>query len=108
MEGIEEKIKKTELTLEDVETAIAILKIFLQRMAEAESLLMRLARYRTQTSSVMKTSYGMEDIIQMALEMERRKKGEEKEETKPEELSEEDIAKYKEVLRRVRGDNNIK
>jgi hypothetical protein len=108
MERIEEKVKKTELTLEDVETAIAILRIFLNRMADAETLLMKLARYRSTSPTTAKTSYGMEDIIQMALEMERRKKGEKEEETKTEQVSDEDIEKYKEVLRRARGDNNIK
>jgi NACalpha-BTF3-like transcription factor len=108
MERIDEKVKKTELTLEDVETAIAVLRVFLNRMAEAESLLMKLAQYRRTYPTSMRTSYGMEDIIQMALEMEKRKEAEKKEETKPEQVSDEDIAKYKEVLRRVRGDNNIK
>ncbi|MBS7612470.1 hypothetical protein KEJ27_09800 [Candidatus Bathyarchaeota archaeon] len=88
------------LTLEDVETAIHILEVFLNRMRKAEIMLRRVAMYSRRSFGVYNqrtispSNMSFEDFVNLALEMEKRKKGV-VEETEPEPLTEEELNKMR-------------
>jgi hypothetical protein len=95
--------EKVDITLEDVETAIAVIETFLARMRKAESLLRKLTYYqhRIGVTGVNMYKMDMETLLGLAMEMERRKKsGTIPEEPTPE-LSQEELEKIRKIAKRL-------
>lgn len=85
------------ITLEDVEVAIKILQIFLKKQREAETVLRRFQQYERRAIS---RGFSMEDFMSMALETVKSKK-QIPEIMEPEEISEEDIKRIREIAKNL-------
>jgi hypothetical protein len=89
------------ITLEDVETAIKVLTLFLKKQREAEMVLRRFQAYERRAIS---RGFSMEDMFNMAFETIKTRRAKEQEEIEPEkevELTDEDIAKMKEIAKKL-------
>jgi DNA replicative helicase MCM subunit Mcm2 (Cdc46/Mcm family) len=78
------------ITLEDVELAIKILEKYLRHVERARSILARFSTYQRRSS----------DVIELAKWLMTQKKAEEQEENVEEELTEDEIKRFREVSRK--------
>lgn len=88
-----------QITLEDIETCIVILKHYLKKAKEVERLLKDIGRYERKSYTSL-YGFSLEDIVKAVLK--ERYKGYQEESLEVGELTDEDIAKMKEVVRKVR------
>jgi phosphoenolpyruvate synthase/pyruvate phosphate dikinase len=95
--------EKLDITLKDVETAIAVIETFLARMRKAESLLRKLTYYqhRMGVTGVNMYKMDMETLLGLAMEMERRKKVSTIPEESTPELSQEEVEKIRKIAKRL-------
>jgi DNA replicative helicase MCM subunit Mcm2 (Cdc46/Mcm family) len=102
--------RSDQITLEDVETAISILQHFLRKMQRAQSILRQVEYYSKQSGFRGFGNLGFEDVMNIAWEIEKRKmaaRGELVNESKAESsegvLSPEEVAKMKELVKKIKG-----
>jgi hypothetical protein len=95
--------EKVDITLEDVETAIAVIETFLARMRKAESLLRKLTYYQRRVGVTGMSMYkmDMETLLGLAMEMERRKKVSTISEEPTPELSQEEVERIRKIAKRL-------
>jgi phosphoenolpyruvate synthase/pyruvate phosphate dikinase len=95
--------EKLDITLEDVETAIAVIETFLARMRKAEGLLRKLTYYqrRVGVTGVNMYRMDMETLLGLAMEMERRKKVSTIPEESTPELSQEEVERIRKIAKRL-------
>jgi len=90
------------ITIEDVKLAIKIIREFLKTQREAERVLIQLSRYTSRGGS-LRYPFRMEDIMGMLLRQQLGQTQIEETIDTEEELTEEDLAKLKEIAKKVRG-----
>jgi lipoate-protein ligase A len=91
-----------DITLSDVEVALKILYEFIKKQKQAESLIARMGVTQRQMSA-----YGLsfEQFVNMAYQqvMEKRKSAEKIEEVAEPELTEEELARMREIAQKLKG-----
>ena len=90
------------ITIEDVKLAIKIIREFLKTQREAERVLLQLSRY-TSRGGGFRYPMRMEDIMGMLIRQQLGQTQIEEPIDTEEELTEEDLAKLKEIAKKVRG-----
>lgn len=92
------EVKEEEITLEDVETAIKVLEVFLARMRRAQLLLARIRPYTGRAT--LSYPMNLEDFIKLAVQMKRQAKEEEGEEVP--ELTREELERIRKIKEKIK------
>lgn len=101
----DEKFK--DITLDDVAVAIEILEYYLTKLQKAKTVMSRFQQITGSRASAGglggMTNMSFDDIVNMAVAVEQKKRGQQIQEPLETELTDEDIKRMKETVNKVRG-----